>query len=231
MRYLVKFTKESEIKFIAHLDLMRTIQRIIRRAGLPIEYSKGFNPHMTISIAQPLSVGIYSKGEYMDIVLVEDLQEEDILKKLNDNRVNGIKFLKVIKVEKEENKKSPQSMAAIDGAEYKIGLRVKDSNAIHMDDLLKLTQWNTIKKTKSGEKEVDIKPLVKEFKYTLKDDVLIIDTMIACGSRENLSPSLLSDYIKEKIQGIDTERFVDISRIEMYALKNNKLVPLYEFFK
>lgn len=69
VRYLIKFTKEADIKFVAHLDLMRTIQRIIRRSGLPIEYSKGFNPHMTLSIAQPLSVGVYSEGEYMDIVL------------------------------------------------------------------------------------------------------------------------------------------------------------------
>ena len=60
MRYLIKFTKEENIKFIAHLDLMRTIQRIIRRSGLPVEYSKGFNPHMALSIAQPLSVGVYS---------------------------------------------------------------------------------------------------------------------------------------------------------------------------
>ena len=46
VRYLIKFSKEKDIKFISHLDLMRTIQRIIRRADLPIEYSKGFNPHM-----------------------------------------------------------------------------------------------------------------------------------------------------------------------------------------
>ena len=54
VRYLIKYSKESEIKFIAHLDLMRTIQRIIKRSELPIEYSKGFNPHMAVSIAQPL---------------------------------------------------------------------------------------------------------------------------------------------------------------------------------
>ncbi|MDZ5035507.1 TIGR03936 family radical SAM-associated protein, partial [Clostridium perfringens] len=68
MRYVIKFTKESSVKFISHLDLMRTIQRVIRRADLPMEYSKGFNPHMALSIAQPLSVGVYSDAEYMDIV-------------------------------------------------------------------------------------------------------------------------------------------------------------------
>ncbi|MGL5085822.1 MAG: TIGR03936 family radical SAM-associated protein, partial [Clostridium sp.] len=71
MRYVIKYTKGAGIKFISHLDLMRTIQRIIRRTDIPMKYSKGFNPHMALSIAQPLSVGVYSDGEYMDIVLAE----------------------------------------------------------------------------------------------------------------------------------------------------------------
>ena len=69
VRYLIKFTKESEIKFISHLDLMRTIRRIIVRSHLPIKFSKGFNPHMALSLAQPLSVGVCSEGEYMDMIL------------------------------------------------------------------------------------------------------------------------------------------------------------------
>ena len=77
VRYLIKFTKESNIKFIAHLDLMRTIQKVIRRTDLPVEYSKGFNPHIEMSIAQPLSVGVYSSGEYMDLILEEDINEQE----------------------------------------------------------------------------------------------------------------------------------------------------------
>ncbi len=209
---------------------MRTIQRIIRRAKLPIEYSKGFNPHMTISIAQPLSVGVYSQGEYMDIVLVEDLEESFILEKLRENTVDGIKFLEVIKVEKVENRKSPQSMAAIDGAKYIINLKLKDNMIPDMDTIMKLPQWNIIKKTKSGEKEVDIKSLVRELKYVIDESKIKIDTIIACGSRENLSPNLLSEFIKEKIEEIDKDAFVDIERMEMYGLKDKKLVPLYKFF-
>ncbi len=93
VRYLIKYTKESEIKFLSHLDLMRTIQRVIRRAKLPIEYSKGFNPHMSISIAQPLSVGVYSTGEYLDAVFIEAIDEKEIIKTLNENTVGGVKFL------------------------------------------------------------------------------------------------------------------------------------------
>ena len=81
VRYVIKFTKGENIKFIGHLDLMRTIQRIIKRSGLPVEYSKGFNPHMSLSIAQPLSVGVYSDGEYLDLVLTESLGVGEVIEK------------------------------------------------------------------------------------------------------------------------------------------------------
>lgn len=232
VRYLVKYTKASEIKFISHLDLMRTIQRIIRRAGLPIEYSKGFNPHMTISIAQPLSVGVYSKGEYMDVVFTEEVDTKLILDKLNENAPNGVKFLDVVKVEKSETGKAPQAMAIIDAAEYVMRLKstdIKETMKV-LEKVKNTPQWDIIKKTKSGEKEVDIKPLVKELKITESENLLVLEVIIACGSRENLSPSLLTDYIKEHIEYIDKEAFVDIERLDMYAYKNNKLVPLNKFF-
>lgn len=85
MRYLIKFTKGDDIKFISHLDLMRTIQRVIRRSRINIEYSKGFNPHMALGIAQPLSVGVSSEGDYLDINLEEDMKEIDVKNILNEN--------------------------------------------------------------------------------------------------------------------------------------------------
>lgn len=81
---------------------------------MPIEFSKGFNPHMDISIAQPLSVGMYSSGEYMDIVLTETLSENYIKEVLNQNSPAGIRILDISMVPVKENeKKLPQSMALI----------------------------------------------------------------------------------------------------------------------
>lgn len=232
VRYLVKYTKASEIKFISHLDLMRTIQRIIRRAGLPIEYSKGFNPHMTISIAQPLSVGVYSKGEYMDVVFTEEVDTKVILDKLNENTPSGVSFLDVVKVEKSETGKAPQAMAIIDAAEYimKIKCTNEKETMASFEKVQNMPQWNILKKSKSGEKEVDIKPLIKDLNVKSSENLLIFEVVTACGSRENLSPSLLADYIKEHVEYIDKEAFVDIERLDMYAYKNNKLVPLNKFF-
>jgi radical SAM-linked protein len=233
VRYLIKYTKESEIKFIAHLDLMRTLQKIVKRSDLPIEYSKGFNPHMAVSIAQPLSVGAHSSGEYMDVVLNSDLEEKYILDKMNENTPRGIKILDVVKVIPVEGKKKVQAMAIIDAAKYTIKLKCSDELAVKetLKEICETDQWNIVKKTKSGEKMVDIKPLVHEFEYQVENSVLCISSLVCCGSRNNLSSQLLADYMKEHISSIDKDAFVDIKREEMYAYKDEKLVTLSEFFK
>lgn len=232
VRYVIKFTKESSIKFISHLDLMRTIQRVIRRADLPMEYSKGFNPHMAMSIAQPLSVGVYSDAEYMDIVLVEELSEEEVINRLNAKTASGIKFLNAKKVVNVEGqKKVPQSMALVDAARFTIKMICKDANIVEekMKALEKESQWTTIKKSKKGEKEVNLKTMIKKMKYWINNDELIINIVVSSGSREHLSPDLVANYIKNNIPEIEEDAFVDIKREEMYVLDKNKYIPIYKF--
>lgn len=233
VRYLIKYSKDSEIKFVAHLDLMRTIQKVIKRSELPIEYSKGFNPHMAVSIAQPLSVGAHSNGEYMDVVLSIELEEKYIMDKMNENTPRGIEILDVVKVIPGEGKKPAQAMAIIDAARYTIKFKCTDIDGIKekIEFLCSKDEWNIIKTSKkSGEKMVNIKPLVLEFGYEVDCSMLCIKTLIACGSRSNLSAQLLSNYLMENIETIKKDAFVDITREEMYAYKDDKLVTLSEFF-
>ena len=231
MRYLIKFTKEADIKFVAHLDLMRTIQRIIRRSELPVDYSKGFNPHMALSIAQPLSVGVYSEGEYMDVVLKEEVDIDEIIDRLNKSSVNAIKFLNAIKIEVIPNvKKVPQAMALIDAARYTIKMHYKDLTNFEeeMKSLLDKEAWIMTKRSKKGVKEVDIKPMVHEFIYWIKDDEVVLNVLISSGSREHLAPDLLVKLIQENTTNFDEEAFVEIKREEMYFMKEDVLVPLYK---
>lgn len=229
MRYLIKYTKESDIKFIAHLDLMRTIQKTIRRSGVPATYSKGFNPHLKLSIAQPLSVGVYSSGEYMDLPLSEELDTQEVLDKLNAKSAAGIKFTactKIIDVEGE--KKHPQAMALIDACSYRIRVKYNNTNNLkeELAEMLKDSEWKTIKKTKKGEREVDIKALVYKLEYEVTDSELIIETLIQSGSREHLSADLLVEYIKSRTTNANEDAFVDIKREEMYYLNGDKYEPL-----
>ncbi len=231
MRYLIKYTKEANVKFISHLDLMRTIQKNIRRAELPMEYSKGFNPHMTMSIAQPLAVGVYSDGEYMDLVFAEEMNEKEIIDRLNSVSSSGIKFKEATKIPYVEGeKKVPQGMALIDAARYtaKVPYENIENLENEVNELLNKSDWKTIKKSKKGEKEVDIKAMIKEFKFWIKDDYLIINMVINSGSREHLAPELVVKYIQERTSYAKTESFVDIKREEMYFLKGEKLLPLYK---
>lgn len=229
MRYLIKYTKESDIKFIAHLDLMRTIQKTIRRSGLPATYSKGFNPHLNLSIAQPLSVGVYSSGEYMDLPLGEELDTQEVLDKLNARSAAGIKFTactKIIDVEGE--KKLPQAMALIDACSYRIKVKYNSTDSLkeELEAMLKDYEWKTIKKSKKGEREVDIKSLVYSFEYEVQENLLVIETLIQSGSREHLSADLLVQYIKSKTTNVNEDAFVDIKREEMYYLNGDKYEPL-----
>lgn len=231
MRYLTKFTKEENIKFISHLDVLKTIQKNIRRAGLPVEFSQGFNPHMNTSIAQPLSVGVHSSGEYMDMVLTTEMNEQEIIDRLNKTAPSGIKYLSALAIPYTlGEKKVPQAMALIDAARYTIKVRYSDVSKLEeeMSNLLENNQWNTIKKSKKGEREVNLRTLIKEFSFWIKDEFLILNVLISTGSREHLSADLLVKYIQENTSNAVMDAFVNIKREEMYFYKEDKLLPLYK---
>lgn len=235
VRYLIKYSKGSSIKFVSHLDLMRTIQRTIKRAGLPIEYSHGFNPHMTMSIAQPLSVGVYSDGEYMDVKFSEEIPESEVKDKFNKASTDALKVLDVVKIRNEyypSGKKVESSMAVIEEAVYDIKIKYENTDKLkeEMESLLKSNEWSILKKTKKSEKIVNIRGMVKKLSYNIDNNVLKIRTAISSGSRENLSPDLLCDYIKKNTEGVLKDSFTEIKRVEMYAVKDRKLVALNEYF-
>lgn len=213
---------------------MRTIQRILRRSGLPVEYSKGFNPHILLSIAQPLSVGVYSKGEYMDVEFTKEIKEKDILEKFNECSTRDIKAIDVVRVKEENNgKKIPPAMAVVEAARYNIKMRCNNELDSYekIKNLMDLSYWNIIKNTKKGDKEVNIKEQLKKFVFKAYDNAIYIDTIVSCGSKSNLSPQLLAQYLKNNVETLDKEAFVDIERIDIFAINGNKLVPLNEYFK
>lgn len=213
---------------------MRTIQKIIKRAELPIQYSYGFNPHMNISLAQPLSVGMYSSGEYMDVGFSEKLEPINIVQQLNKNVPSGIKILDAVFIPEKENAKNPpQSMAAIDAAAYRIIIKYSKVDILQseMGLLLDKGSWDILRKSKNSEKEIDMKPMIKSLSYEIKGNILEIDATISCGSRENLSASLLAEFIKKNTSNVDEEAFIDIKRLEMFGIKSKKLIPLDEYYR
>lgn len=231
MRYLIKFSKEGNIKFVSHLDLQRTLQRNFKRSGLPVEYSKGFNPHIIMSLAQPLSVGSYSTGEYLDVSFIEEENEDVIVDKLNSTSPSGIKYFKAVRLKEGTNKKVFKSMAAVAAARYIIKIKYNNTEKLEekLKELLNIENWDIIKKGKKGSKNVNIRPMIKTIDYSIIDNILKINTLVNCGSIQNLSPDLLAQFIKENTSNVKENSFVDIQRREIYGEYKNELVALSDY--
>ena len=121
MKIRVKFSKHGAMKFIGHLDIMRYFQKAIRRAEIPIVFTEGFSPHMVMSFASPLGVGIESEGEYMDIEIKEPLSTEEAVRRLDAVMSEGMRILDFRQIPEE---KASNAMALVAAADYRIRFRL-----------------------------------------------------------------------------------------------------------
>ncbi|MGL4800563.1 MAG: TIGR03936 family radical SAM-associated protein [Cellulosilyticaceae bacterium] len=197
MRTRMQFTKLGHVKFVGHLDTVRLFQRAIKVARIPIAYSQGFNPHSLVYFAMPLSVGVSSNSEYMDIVTKEDVSPEEMMAKLNQVLPRGIAILKAFEVDQ----KTPTLMSLVHEADYSITFDEKDVTEEVMQgikDKLDAETILTMKKSKKGKmKEVDFKPLVRNYTLEKTAEGYALHLKVAAGSMENLSPELLLKAVTE----------------------------------
>lgn len=225
----VRFTKTGYLKFLSHLDLVRLFTRSFSKAELPVKFSEGFNPHPKFSIGNPLSLGIESTAEYMEIEFDEDINPEIVLRKLNAVLPEGIKLTAAIE---SDGKASLTSL--IRWSYYEIRLWVNDEaeGALLADKLL---QWNEIdrvfidKKKKKGKNkisvQVDIKPLIGnlQFKGFDQDGFAVLGALLKTGEEGNLKPSELSEALETHLKlGIDLE-MTQIKRHDTFIEKNGNI--------
>ena len=83
------------MKFVGHLDTMRYFQKAIRRAELPVAFSGGYSPHMIMSFAVPLGVGMESLGDYFDLEMAEDMATSEIAARLDEQMAEGMHIVSV----------------------------------------------------------------------------------------------------------------------------------------
>jgi radical SAM-linked protein len=121
-RIRIKFSKEERMKYISHLDLLRTMERAIRRSGLPIAYTEGFHPRVKVQFASALPVGIASKGELMDLELREDITALDALGRLKNELPSALAPQKGAVVPQNEG----PLMSLVEGASYSVSVEPQD---------------------------------------------------------------------------------------------------------
>ena len=226
MKARIKFRKYGVMKFIGHLDVMRFFQKVMRRADIPIAFSGGFSPHMIMSFANPLGVGVTSDGEYFDIELTEEIDMQAAVDRMNETVVEGIEIVNMVPI---SDDKKQTGMSIVAAADYLSSLK----NGEFPDDwkekaecFMSQPSISIVKKTKKSEKEVDIKPMI--YKFEVRDDSVYM--LVATGSVENLKPELVMEALCQYLN-VDTETVSFAHhRLDVYANvgteENKKFVSL-----
>ncbi|NNG67420.1 TIGR03936 family radical SAM-associated protein [Caldanaerobacter subterraneus] len=156
-----KYTKGEEVKFISHLDLLRVIQRALRRANIKVAFSQGFNPHPRISFGPALMVGATTEGDYMDVDVEEDISPHEFKERMNEVLPSGIKIVEVFEVDVRDSLSS-----RIKGADYLVEVFLKKEVKGLEEAVKRFMAKDTIeieKETKKGKKLVDLKSYLEEF--------------------------------------------------------------------
>lgn len=178
------YSQGDEVKFISHLDFLRTMTRTFRRAELPVKYSEGFNPHMVMTIGLPLSVGTTSVCDCLDVELTEDMNPDEIKRRINKCAPRGI----VVNEVKKSDVLKP--LYLIDSALYETTF----TTDIPIDIQRYIDEPEIIieKKSKRKIKEVNIKDFIRSISVTESDGTkhrLMLH--INAGNFSNLKPELV----------------------------------------
>lgn len=221
MRQRLKFVKEGPVRFIGHLDLMRTFQKTFRRANIPIAYSEGFNPHQIFSFAAALAVGVSSEGEYVDLKLTEDVPVEVIIAAVNGTTPPGIRIVDGVILQDKE----PKAMAALSAASYVVDDLKGDITQEMLNELIAKDEIIVKKKTKKGKiNDFDLRPGIFEL-FVAEGK---IGMLLATGSEMNIKPEMIMKVLVESIDKPYERGDFVFHRVELFHKKEEGLKPLLD---
>ena len=189
----IKFLKTGSLQYISHLDLHRLLNRALVRAGMPIWYTQGFNPHAKMVFALPLPVGVESVCEYLDLKIDKYISNDDARELLNKQLTSELQVIEIYD--------PTTKFADISKAEYRILLDSVNAspemadkiNAFFADSPVMMT-----KKTKSGEKEIDITASIHNFnaQFCRECGKIKINATLTAGA-ESLSPEFIMAALRK----------------------------------
>ena len=188
----VWFTKTGRARYISHLDLNRCMSRAIHKAQIPLWYTEGFNPHPFMTFALPLSLGIDGVKESMDIRLMEEVDKDKLIEGINSGLPSDIRIYDVTSPVMKPGK--------IAFAAFDIAVEPEDRTASELEGTLRaLLAQETItvkKRSKSGIKDVDIKPFLDVRALRTDGNAVKFTAMLPAGSTQNVNPQLLFDALE-----------------------------------
>lgn len=193
MKKRLFFNKYEEMKYISHLDLLRFMDRILRKSGIPVKYSQGFHPRPKISLGNPISLGTDAFNEAMDIELREDMTNEELFKRLNNKCVIGFEFTKVMDID-------GKTSIAEEYKEMKFEIQGHGSSIEKIENLLGQDEIILTKEKKGKIESKDLKPRIKNYEIDKENNKI---TMIL----ENMSPNSLLNICGVKAEDVSIKKY------------------------
>ena len=178
------FEKNGPAAYISHLDLMKALQRSFVRAGIPVKYSQGFNPHIEMSIVVPLSTGYETRCDLCDLDLVCDDMPANFVEDLNAVMPRGMKVLHAGAADR--------PVREIAYSAYEIVLPAGDTDAMKalFDQPVTLE-----KRSKRGRRDVNLQDYIKELSFVTEGDKTLCRCILSAGN-DPLNPMYLTQALK-----------------------------------
>lgn len=207
----LRFSKTGRLKYISHLDINRAMARALKRAEIPLWYTEGFNPHPYMSFSLPLSLGVESLCESVDLRIVGEISNKEIKDRLNKVLPEDLKIIDVY-----DDFRDNSEIAYSDYV-YKFEFKDNDLALEKIKKVLSSDEILAFKKGKKGRKrimkETNIKSFIDKYSISVRGDVIVLNIRLLAGVEKNLNPSLLFDTI---IRLIDMDfEWKSISRISL----------------
>lgn len=222
-RVRIRMHKLGRYAYLSHLDMVRVLERAIRRAGLRLAYSQGFNPHPKISFGAPLAVGVTSTCEVADVEFDGSVSPDEIINKLNEQLPEGMKVDKAVLIDR----RAKSLMSEIAAARYIIRMTLAGPELGQLEDSIKQLldrDQLLLEKTRDGDvKVVDVRPYILDMK-AMAGETLQIEACLCTGSKGNLRPDDLVTVMRQYGVLPPETIGVRIHRIELLVERDGRLV-------
>ncbi len=220
MRLALEFSKKGAAKYISHLDLQRAFSRALRRSGMPVKLSLGFNPHYVVSFASALPLGIESECECVEIALASPVQPRDFLLSVAREMPPGLLVKRAVVL----SENAPKLMAALERAAYcayiETGCFERVVSAV--DSIMDSDEVLTVKRRDDKQKSVNIRDMILEL--SCADGK--VDMLLLASQKSTLRP----DVVMRAIETRTGRLYADIVRTGLFTETNGVSVPLFTAF-
>jgi radical SAM-linked protein len=185
-----RFKKQGSLQYISHLDLVRTMHKVIVRAKLPLWYTEGFNPKPKMIFAAPLSIGTESVCEFMDLRMNEYIDPAEAMARINANMTDEMQIVEAYYPE--------SKFTDLKWMSYRITIRTLGLTDELVDKCNSLLSAPIIEvQKKNSEKTADIRPLIKSASAVKDGDAIIINAILSADPSAFLNPEYVIKALRD----------------------------------